>query len=548
MKEKILHYALHHAITHKGKAEAKAVLGKLLSEIPELRKDVKKVKEEVEKAVKNINRLTHKQKLEKLEKEAPHLLEKKEKVKHEFSLPKLENVKGEIITAFPPEPSGYPHLGHAKSALINYLYAKQYKGKFYLRFEDTNPELAKDEFYQAQLDGLRWLGIEYDSLFYISDTIEDMYKKAEELIKKDHLYACICSQDETKINRRNKTECKCRKNSKDKNLKLWKDMLNKKIKQGKIIIRLKGNMEDDNTAMRDPTMFRIINKEHPRHKNKYYVWPSYDFAAAYSDGIEKITHRVRSKEFELRAPLQLKLQELMGFDKTTIIEQGRFNLEGVESSKRIIRDLIEKKKLCGWDDPRLSTLVALKKRGFDPEAIKNFLLSTGLTKAEATYKWESLYAENKKVIDKKANRYFFVLNPKKIKIKNAPKLAAKIPLHPDFPERGFREIKTSEEFYIQDSIKKGHNYRFIQLFNFKDNKLISKEADSKLKAQLIHWLPVSDDLVKVEVVMDNGKIKKGLAEEGIKKLKVDDVIQFQRFAFVRLDKKNDKFTFYYTHS
>ena len=121
-------------------------------------------------------------------------------------------------------------------------------------------------------------------------------------------------------------------------------------------------MDNANAVMRDPTMFRIINNEHPRHNRKYIVWPSYDFAAAYSDGVENITHRVRSKEFELRAPLQSKLQELMGFNKTTIIEQGRFNLEGVESSKRVIRDLIKKKKLSGWDDPTLSTIKTLKRK------------------------------------------------------------------------------------------------------------------------------------------------------------------------------------------
>jgi len=547
-KHNILHYALHNAITHKGKAEVKAVLGKILSEFPHLKKDIEKIKEEVEKIVNEVNKFSHKVRLSKLKELAPHLLEKKKKVKQEFSLPPLEDVKDRVVTAFPPEPSGYPHLGHAKSALINYMYAKQYEGKFVLRFEDTNPELAQKEFYDAQLEGLRWLNISYDELFYISDTIDEIYKKAEELIKEGYLYACKCSKKIVQENRRISLECECKKNPESENLKSWNAMLNKKYKKGKIIIRLKGDMDNANAVMRDPTMFRIINNEHPRHNRKYIVWPSYDFAAAYSDGVENITHRVRSKEFELRAPLQSKLQELMGFNKTTIIEQGRFNLEGVESSKRVIRDLIKKKKLSGWDDPRLSTLIALKRRGFDIDGIKNFLLNTGLTKVEALYKWDALYSENRKIIDKKANRYFFVEKPKKIKIQNAPKLTAKIPMHPDFPERGNREIMTSSEFYIQDKLDKGENYRFIHLFNFVDNDFISVDSDEKLNAKLIHWLPAKADLVKVWVVMPDGSVKKGLAEESIKSLNVDDIIQFQRFGFCRLDKKGSKFTFYYTHN
>ncbi len=238
----------------------------------------------------------------------------------------------------------------------------------------------------------------------------------------------------------------------------------------------------------------------------------------------------------------------MGFNKTIIVEQARFNLEGVESSKRIIRELIEKKKLKGWDDPRLSTLIALKKRGFDPDGIKNFLLSTGITKAESTYKWESLYNENRKVIDKKANRYFFVENPKKIRIKNSPKLTAKIPLHPDFPQRGHREIKTTDEFYIQDKLEKNKTYRLINLFNFKNNEFTSVDQNKKHKAKPIHWLSARALLVKAEIIMPDGKIKKGLAEESVNNLNVNDVVQFQRVGFARLDKKGSKFIFYYTHN
>ncbi|MFH0936491.1 MAG: glutamate--tRNA ligase, partial [Candidatus Woesearchaeota archaeon] len=201
------------------------------------------------------------------------------------------------------------------------------------------------------------------------------------------------------------------------------------------------------------------------------------------------------------------------------------------------------------DDPRTWSLQSLKRRGILPEAIKKFCLSFGLNQNEVTVPIENLYHENKKSIEKSSNRYFFIENPKKIIIKHAPKMNVKVPSHPDFKKRGSRVFKTKNQFYITDKLEKNRMYRFMHLFNFKNNQFISKNMDKELNAKLIHWLPVSKDLIKTEIIMPDGSIKKGLSEKDTKKLKVNEIIQFERFGFCRFDKKEkNKLTFWYTHN
>ncbi len=276
------------------------------------------------------------------------------------------------------------------------------------------------------------------------------------------------------------------------------------------------------------------------------------------DGIEGVSHRLRSKEFELRNELQRLIQTLAGFRETKIYEFARFNLEGVESSGRVIREKVRKKQLIGWDDPSLTTLVALKRRGFLPEAIKEFVLSTGLTKTEAVLTWDDLISHNRRLLDAKCNRYFFVENPKEIRIENAPEQTAELKLHPEFKDRGTRKFKTKDKFYVTEKdfkeFKDGKLYRLMDSLNFKKikNKSVFDSLEyakyKKSGDKIIHWLPVQKDLVKIDVLMPNKEIKKGLAEPIIRNLKVNDIVQFVRFGFCRLDKKEkNKSLFWYTH-
>ncbi len=556
LKNAIRKYALQNAVRYKGNANPGAVIGKVLAENPNLREKAKEISAEAVKIIKEVNKLPFEKQEKELLESAPELLEKKEeKEKNIFDFIGIK--PGEkVVTAFPPEPSKYPHIGHAKAIIVNCELAKRNNGTFCLRFEDTNPELAEEEFYKIHMDNYGWLGIKPDKVDYASDFMEEFYKYAEKLIKGNHAYICSCKQEVIKENRGKGIECNCRYKQAEKNLELWNEMRN--AKAGKYVLRLKGSMQSQNTTLRDPVIFRIIDDPHPRKKKKYRVWPNYDFESAIMDGVEGITHRLRSKEFELRNELQRLIQTLAGFPETKIYEFARFNLEGVESSGRIIREKVQKKQLIGWDDPSLTTLVALRRRGFLPEAIKEFVLSTGLTKSESVLTWDDLIAHNRRLLDPKCSRYFFVENPKEIKIENAPAQSCELKLHPDSAEKGLRVFKTKESFYVAEKdfkeFKDGKLIRLMDCLNFK--KIKNKFSFDSLEYEkykshgdkIIHWLPVQKDLVKVEILMPDKRIAKGFAEPLVKNLKVGDVVQFSRFGFCKLDKKEkNKLMFWYTH-
>ena len=555
IKKTITKYALQNAIRYDGKANTGAIIGKVIAENPKLKLAMKEVSKEIKEIVDNVNSMAAEAQLVELKKLAPELLEKKEKQEKDiFEFLKIP--EGEkIITAFPPEPSKYPHIGHAKAIIVNYELAKRNKGEFIIRFDDTNPLLVKEEFYKIHLENYKWLGIQHDKLEYASDYMEKFYEFAEKLIKMGKAYACDCPQETIKENRFKGIECKCRSNSIEANMEKWKEMF---ISADGTIIRLKIDISHKNTTMRDPAIMRIIVSEHPRLTKKYRVWPTYDFETTMMDSFEGVTHRIRSKEFEMRNELQRYIQSILGFKETSIYEFARFNMEGVESSGRIIREKIEKKELIGWDDPSLTTIVALRRRGFLPEAIYNFVLSTGITKTESTITWDTLYAFNKKIADSRANRYFFIESPIKIEIAETPNKEIKLNLHPDFPERGIRAFEITGSFYISkadlDVLKDNSLNRLMDCINFtkKGSKFyfdsLDYEAYSTKGDKIIHWLSASDKTVDVEIVMPDKTRLKGMAEKGIKNLPVGELIQFARFGFCRLDEnKEGRIVFWFTH-
>ncbi len=253
----------------------------------------------------------------------------------------------------------------------------------------------------------------------------------------------------------------------------------------------------------------------------------------------------------MRTELQQLIQKSLGLKSPYITEIARFNLKGVPSSGRIIREMIKNGELLGWDDPRLTTLIALKRRGFVPEAIREFLISTGVSKAESVLTWDMLESFNRSVIDPKCNRYFCVFNPVEIEIKNAPNIKkVRVHLHPDFPKRGYREIPVNIKNVIisrRDFEKfRGKEIRLIGLFNIKlDKRAKFTSKEIVIEMPKIQW--VSEKNIPVKILMDDGNVKECLAEPEIKKLKVNDRIQFVRFGFCRLDQTKPQLIFYFTH-
>ncbi len=555
LEQSIEKYVLDNAVKYNGKANPGAVIGHVIAEHPEVKSDMKMLAQQVNNVVKAINRLSLEQQKQIILEKYPELLEEKEKEEHDIFAFLGINEGQKIITAFPPGPEKYPHIGHAKALLLNYLLAKRYNGKFILRFEDTNPELVKKEFYDIMLENFKWLGVEWDELQYASDNMRLFYDFAEKIIKSGDAYMCSCAVETSRENRAKSIACSCRNKSVEQNLADWKEL--HKLPEGAAVLRLKIDLTHQNTTMRDPTIFRIIDAPHARLGKKFRVWSNYDFQNAIMDGYYGITHRLRSKEFEMRSELQRYIQKLLGINITYTYEFARFNLIGVPSSGRIIREMIANKELIGWDDPSLATIVALKRRGFTPEAIKNFVISTGITKAEATMTWDDLVVHNRRILDEKADRYFFVGEPVKIIIKNAPEQEVELHLHPHH-RLGGRKFTVKDEFYISkedyDVLKKGQLYRFMDCCNFvkENNEFVYDSSEyKKFKekgTRIMHYLPVQEGLVNVEVLMPDKRIITGLGEPLMKKLKEGDIIQAERFGFMKLDKKEkDKLYFWYTH-
>ena len=456
-------------------------------------------------------------------------------------LPELENNKN-VVMRLAPFPSGPLHIGNARPYIINDEYVKRYKGKLFLVMDDTIGSKEKPvvkEAYGLIEKGLKWLKIKYDKVFYKSDRLEIYYKYAEEIIKKGYAYVCFCSSDVLRKNREEGISCGCRMRDISENLKEWKNMFN--YKEGKAALRIKTDMKHPNPAFRDRVIFRISDREHPRVKRKYRVWPLLDFSWAIDDHLLGITHVIRGKELMMESDMENYIWDIFGWKKAIILHTGLLQLEGVKISKSKSREEVESGKYKGWDDPRTWSLQSLRRRGFNPDAIREFILEFGINENEVTVPVDVLYSKDKKYAEK-GKRFFFVDNPKKIIIKGAPRLDVRIKMHPNL-DLGMRKIKTGKEFYIQDELIKGQVYRLMHLLNFKDKKFISKEYDKNLNAKPIHWVNAKD-CVKVEVLMDDGSIKKGVAEKTINVLKKDEICQFERNYFI---KKEGEGRFIYLH-
>ncbi|MEM4633887.1 MAG: glutamate--tRNA ligase, partial [Candidatus Anstonellaceae archaeon] len=494
LEEIIRKHVLKNAYDYKLAIPAK-VIGKVIVEYPDAKADLKATMKLINEEAKRVNALPR----EELEKELSQFtFEEKKEEKKEIELPFA--VQGKVVTRFPPEPSGYLHIGHAKAAWLDYEAARRYGGKMLLRFDDTNPEKEKQEYVDAIKKDLLWLGIDWQDETYTSDRMEDFYRFCEEMIVKYAAYVCTCSPEAIKKGRETKTACECSAKDAQESLSLFYKMRSGSMEEGEAIVRLKGDMKSENTVMRDPTLFRIIKKEHYRQGKKYSCWPSYDFAAPIMDSLEGVTHAMRTKEYELRNPLYFAILEKLELRKPVLIEFSRLAIKNAPLSKRLITPLIEQGKVDGWDDPRLPTLSALRRRGILPEAIKSFVLSFGISKVESEPNWDKLLSENRKLLDERAQRRYFVSNPVRLFVKDAPSKEAAIRNHPTKKEMGERKVFASKEVYIAESdaeaLKIGELFRLKELYNATviekgENGVVAKyESDEGIAAKKIQWVPV----------------------------------------------------------
>jgi len=553
MEELILKHSLINAVTHNGKADIQAVIGKVIAEKPELKGKIKDLTLTIKSTVEKVNSLSMEEQ-KKWMKKLGIEIEKKEI--QEVGLPELPNAEqGKVVMRLAPFPSGPLHIGNARMVILNDEYVKRYKGKLLLIFDDTIGSEEKriiPEAYKLIQDGIDWLGVKYHKIIYKSDRMVIFYKYAEELIEKGFAYVCTCSVEEIRKNRKSGIACECRNRTVNENLELWRDMLNGKIKEGKAVVRLKTDMKHPNPAFRDRILLRIVEREHPRVGKKYRVWPMLEFSWAIDDFLLGITHILRGKQLVIEDEMEKFIWKRLGWKQAEFIHYGMLRLkEGGKLSKSEARRLIEKGKLTGWDDPRTWSLQALRRRGIQPQAIRNFIIKMGMSLADVTVPTEILYAENRKIIDPIANRYFCVFDPVEITVEDAPKIEnIEISLHPDFPERGKRKIYVNtQKIYVEKSdLEKfeGKEVGLINLFSIKLGKT-SKFISEKIKYEIpkIHW--VSEPNIEAKIVMPDGSMKKVLVESAVKNLKVGDLVQFYRIGFCRVDNVGKEIVLYFTH-
>ena len=417
-------------------------------------------------------------------------------IEQEIDKDLAEGVYDHVQTRFPPEPNGYLHIGHAKSIILNSGLAKEYGGKFNLRFDDTNPTKEKTEYVESIINDVKWLGAEFeDRLFFASDYFDAMYECAVHLIKKGKAFVCDLSADEIREYRGDfNTPGKnspYRDRTVEENLKLFEEMKNGVYKDGEKVLRAKIDMASPNINMRDPVIYRVARMSHHNTGDKWCIYPMYDFAHPIEDAIEHITHSICTLEFEDHRPLYDWVVRECGFENPPRqIEFAKLYLTNVVTGKRYIKKLVEDGIVDGWDDPRLVTIAALRRRGYTPESLRMFVDLVGVSKANSSVDYAMLEYCIREDLKLKRPRMMAILDPVKLVIDNYPEGQTEmlsIPNNLENPEMGEREVPFSRELYIEredfmeEPPKKyfrmfpGNEVRFMNAYFVKCNSCVKDE-------------------------------------------------------------------------
>jgi glutamyl-tRNA synthetase len=464
-----------------------------------------------------------------------------------------------VVMRFAPNPNGPLTLGHARGVVVNSEYVNKYNGTFILRFDDTDPRVKRPilEAYTWIAEDCEWLSAKPDKIVAASERIPEYYKVAEELIKLGKAYVCSCPQDKMKRLKDAGKPCECREAVGA--MELWKKMLAGKFEEKSVTLRIKTDLSNPDPALRDWVAFRIIKESHPKVGDKYVVWPMLDFEGAVEDHLLSVTHIIRGKDLADSEKRQRYVYDYLGWTYPHTLHWGRLRLADTgKFSTSSMKKSIEEGDLEGWDDPRIPTIRALARRGITPQAVRNFMIGLGLSETDIEVSMENLYAENRKVLDPSASRHFYVEDPIEVELSCVTPKTVRLPLHPREKQRGVRETTLPDggKFTVKlscadaETIADGERVRLIGLDSFEmkksggriSGKCVGGKAEKKLQ-----WVP-KEGAVDAEIVKPDGTAK-GLCEPACEKLKVGDIVQFERYGFARLDSKTkDKLTFYYGHN
>jgi glutamyl-tRNA synthetase len=574
-------FALINSVKFGGTPNLKAVMGKIMAERKNLRSQSKKVMNILESIINQISSMDLDVQTEKLLEIDPSALDKKETIKEEKELPDLPELSeyDKIVMRLAPYPSGALHIGNARMIVLNDEYVKRYNGDLILFFDDTigSPKSLRDspkakyvlpESYELIEEGLDWLKVAYDKVYYKSDRLEIFYGYCEKLIKDKIAYVCTCSADEFRDSfKLKKLDCPHRNQTTSQNLQEWNKMLSGKYHETEAVVRLKTGMNQKDPALRDQIIMRISEAKHPRVGTKYKVWPMLEFSWAIDDHLIGVTHILRGSDLVKEDFIENFVWEHFKWKKAQFLHYGRINFPDMKLSKTDARNNIQNGIYYGWDDPRTWTLQSLKKRGIRPEALRESLLDLGMSLSGITFSVNWLYSKNQDLIDDQSNRYFFVEDPIYIEIKEVPKkeFIAKPLLLPSKPEKGTRTIKIETkdnqvDLYVSSNdmnlLNKNQIVRLKDLFNIQidvfdeESKLAHAHYHSAAldrNYSIVQWVPVKEH-VDVEILKPNGEISRGVGEINLENIPMEIPIQFERYGFVNPIKRENKLLFcYFTH-
>lgn len=527
IKGKLLELAKIEAAQY-GEAKAKSVIGKAMGKYPELRPQAKELMAVIDAVIEEANSIDVKDLKSYIPKK-----KKQEKVEIRELPPLKKNEK--VVLRFAPGPSGPLHLGHTRALALNNYYKKRYNGKLILRLEDTNPNAIDSEAYDLISEDLSWLGIEADEVIIQSERVDIYYEDIRKIISEGGAYVTKSDAEEWRELKRQKKAHPDRDRKPEVQIKEFESLLSGE--NGIVVI--KTNLEDPNPALRDFVAFRVVDDPHPLQKNKYRLWPLYNFAVAIDDYRLGITHVLRGKDHLNNTEKQKWIYKYMGWNEPEFIHYGLVSIPKTNLKTSKIRQSISDGEYTGWDDCRIATIKALARRGYSSETFSKYWEASGLKEVDIKFSWQNFDAMNKDLIDAKSKRLFFVSEPKEFIFKSEKTIMKEAPWHPDNKELGNREesIESGSKIYLPSNdlskIKGVSEIRLKNLCNVKinGNNLEFSDFEHKKGIPIFQWCSGSKEIV---LYYPDGEISKGLVEDNIDNLD-STVVQFERTGFVRLE-------------
>ena len=562
MREKIKAIACFNAFEHDGKADFNSVVSKTVGLFPQERKNLKSLIPVIREVVDEVNSLTKDEMRNIIQRDFPELLVTTQK-EEEKKLPDLPDIgKDGVVMRLAPSPSGPLHIGHARMSILNDEYFRRYGGKLILRIEDTNPANIEPEAYQMIQDDLRWLDVNFTDLVIQSKRFNIYYDEMKKLIEIGKAYVATTPTEEFKAKRQAGMPIRERDETPEENLERWEKMVVGEYEKGEVYAVVKTDLNHPNPAIRDFIAFRIVDAPHPLEGDRYKAYPMMNFSVAVDDHYLGLTHVIRGKDHTANTEKQKYIFSYRNWKMPFYLHYGKVSIEHAILKTSLIKKGIRNGEYSGWDDPKLGTLLALKKRGFDPLAIRKYYIESGIGSVDTTFSWEIFYSFNRKIIDGRSPRHFFINDPVSLEFDFDGVLTADIPLFPqagksDDQKMRHYEVRRGEIALASQDFQKynGELVRLKDLGYFKiDGERIEYLGESINediqkwnpnrpigKVPIIHWL--SGNGIPFEILKPDGSTDSGLLEKDALNY-MNTVHQLERYGYVNI--LNDK-TGCFTH-